>query len=35
MSRYISDKALLKFTKILIYNNDMEQGDDYVGIPIR
>lgn len=35
MSRYISDKSLLKFTKILIYNNDSNKPDDYIGIPIR
>lgn len=35
MSRYISDKQLLKFTKILIYNNESNEPDDYIGIPIR
>ena len=32
MQKYISDKALLRFTKLLIFNNTP---NDYIGIPIR
>lgn len=35
MNKYISDKILLDFTKLLIFSNTEEQSNNFVGIPIR